>query len=473
MLANEAAVAFVLSDRDHLVHILRYLDLPARYTVSLCSRFLHSKFREWRPKVFPFHYALLLSPPPHISYHQEVEHGERNKDDLICIVRNRLASSPCDPFSPFDMARSDAEREAEASATECLNTLDEGVESQAAWADPFAAYPHHLDFILRMKKVNSSRPRDYIDDELMKCTADSWKYYGELAERSISRADYKRLHLCLRPGDYYAHVRFDTNFELFSRLGYEQNAHKNDEENSDDGTTAPLLSAVAAYWSEFGPVYSQTHVMTIAVPNAMDYDDPNYCLGPEGLVHMASGGVKRVAELEIGDEVATLVEREEGGIGMGEWRSGAFGSTTVVAMTRDTCRARSMMNLNGLFLTPGHPVLMQRGVEGMESGDGLWCRAADVSFASCVTQSCSVYNFVLASSSSLIVNDIAVSTLGQFCRGVDDVNNTVENTCLLDGNSVESSTLPSFFGSERVVDYLRSLPTWPRVTLLQSSNDFA
>lgn len=56
-----------------------------------------------------------------------------------------------------------------------------------------------------------------------------------------------------------------------------------------------------------------------------------------------------------------------------------------------------------------------------------------------------VYNFAVENRSSLFVNEIEVCSLGQFCDGIDDEN--------------------SFFGSERVINFLSSQKSFPTIQL--------
>lgn len=56
-----------------------------------------------------------------------------------------------------------------------------------------------------------------------------------------------------------------------------------------------------------------------------------------------------------------------------------------------------------------------------------------------------VYNFAVSNRSSLFVNNYEVCTLGQFCEGIDDEN--------------------SYFGSERVIEYLSTQKSYPNIKL--------
>jgi len=90
------------------------------------------------------------------------------------------------------------------------------------------------------------------------------------------------------------------------------------------------------------------------------------------------------------------------------------------------------------LLTPGHPVLI----------DSVWKRSKDVSLEGLMNVS-EVFNFVVESRSSLFVDGLEVSTLGQFCSGVDQIG--------------------SHYGSELVVDELKMDPNWPDVVAYSRS----
>jgi hypothetical protein len=180
------------------------------------------------------------------------------------------------------------------------------------------------------------------------------------------------------------------------------------------------------------------------------------------------GSSKLVRDVRVGERVVTVLD-------------GNLATTTVFATVKQPLRKRReggregvrMCAIGEAALTPGHPVRMHGEwmraseavenavrIEEVDESSSLEVCKITSSFVENENQtipSCrevfvdisETYNFCLASRSSLLVNGLEVSTLGQFCAGVDDEN--------------------SFFGTEAVVDELRERPDFPAVTLRRSS----
>jgi hypothetical protein len=168
-----------------------------------------------------------------------------------------------------------------------------------------------------------------------------------------------------------------------------------------------------------------------------------YCLAGTGLVAMANGEHVRVDAIQVGDAVRTVlhVNREVRAVGLeSENSNAAIGK--IIAITVDAVHDFMLMSrVQETCLTPGHPVRVRRESDiasakhgsasvGKEEEQFCWRRPCDLveSFPCYVDY---LYNFVLDTRSSIIVDELEVCSLGQFCEGIDDEK--------------------SFFGSERVV----------------------
>lgn len=144
------------------------------------------------------------------------------------------------------------------------------------------------------------------------------------------------------------------------------------------------------------------------------------------------GPDKKVKDLIVGDIVSTTNNEP----------------TAIVSIVKNRCRNgfTKFIRIDDSILTPGHPVKL----------NGKWMRPEEL-LASSLTNNVKevkmkvdeVYNFVVEKRSSLYLNKIEVSTLGQFCEGIDEEN--------------------SYFGSERVIDYLKSQKSYPHITLYSNS----
>jgi hypothetical protein len=191
-----------------------------------------------------------------------------------------------------------------------------------------------------------------------------------------------------------------------------------------------------------------------------------YCLTAAGVVTMADDTCKSVAEIQIGDRVRTILkmgEEEKDRMSFAstveeEVMSRRFASTdapppfapsaVVVAVTLDEVHeVMPMARVHDTWLTAGHPVRVRRsefiaggGGESSCNGEMLncalsWHRPSDLVEPVPLFVDY-LYNFVLDTRSSVLVNGLEVSTLGQFCEGIDNED--------------------SFFGSERVVETVLS-----------------
>ena len=93
----------------------------------------------------------------------------------------------------------------------------------------------------------------------------------------------------------------------------------------------------------------------------------------------------------------------------------------------------SCVKFGTLVITARHPVQVE----------GKWMRPADLPDGKLVPFVGELMNFVTEPRAALVIDNVAVSTLGYFCAGLDD-----EQT---------------FYGSEKVVDELRKDPAWPSI----------
>jgi len=180
------------------------------------------------------------------------------------------------------------------------------------------------------------------------------------------------------------------------------------------------IAAKLTFYHPFGQIDSCIFRFDVRKPDHFDESDPNYCLSGRGLVLMANGSYKCVNQLSVGDLVKTM--NNAGNL--------VTGVVEIVSINTLRPHYSGLVKLeNDLIVTAGHPIFTSSG----------WIRASQCPHSSrgVFPEVSAVYNFVLDSRSSLFVNGTQVSTLGQFCIGIDDEN--------------------SYFGSERVVQYLKSI----------------
>jgi len=180
------------------------------------------------------------------------------------------------------------------------------------------------------------------------------------------------------------------------------------------------------YTNLFGEYFSSP--LRIWIPNSFfpPADDPRYCLHGDGLIEMYGGTEKPVRDVSVGDEVLTI-------------REGKKIVSKVCAKVRNLKLdgKNEMVRIGKALLTPGHPV---------KFGMDVWKRAKDFPERVFISMDINeVFNFVIESRSSIFVDGLEVSTLGQFCYGIDEQG--------------------SFFGSELVVEELMKYDTWPDVTV--------
>lgn len=120
-------------------------------------------------------------------------------------------------------------------------------------------------------------------------------------------------------------------------------------------------------------------------------------------------------------------------------------TSTIICVVKNCSRNgfNKFIQIGEAILTPNHPVKLNQKWIRPEELVNMPSMADNVKKLNMNINE--VYNFIVDKRSSIYLNDTEVSTLGQFCEGIDD-----ENT---------------YFGSERVVDYLKSLQLYPNITL--------
>jgi hypothetical protein len=272
--------------------------------------------------------------------------------------------------------------------------------------------------------------------------------------------------------------------------------------------------------SDFGPVLSKSLAFKLDLSSCNYYDV--YCFHPESLIRLHGDAsrfdCKKASELRVGDRVFSLVDPTHGSaIEAITVQSLSLPPTTTTTTTTTTTsdfatgashgpyRAIEMCRVGEAWVTMGHPLQchvnrkserrdaskvyssetaenddFHRVVEDDEPAT-LWQRAGD-----ClpVVSRCDVpalYNFVTSTRHALVIGTCGTeaSSLGQFCRGVDRAKTTIlyegangldcaSHECNVNGGvkvARQSNDYDSFFGSEKVVDYLKRFPSWPNVTL--------
>lgn len=158
---------------------------------------------------------------------------------------------------------------------------------------------------------------------------------------------------------------------------------------------------------------------------AMGYADgyESYCHHGDNLVSMWNGESKMAKHMQVGDIVKSL--------------NGISVEPAViegVAINRIQSQSVTLVQLDAAtMVTMGHPIF--------DSHKG-WIRP-EKKYPLASVSAGAVYNFIVSNRGSILVNGHISSTLGQFCKNIDD-----ENT---------------FFGSERVVNRLKLSSKWPVV----------
>jgi len=142
------------------------------------------------------------------------------------------------------------------------------------------------------------------------------------------------------------------------------------------------------------------------------YDAYGSCFNGEGLVAMADGSLKAVKDLIKGDIVA--------------------GNCQVVCLTKTKIPSGviNMVDLNGLLITPWHPVKFA----------GKWTFPIDIA-APKATNIDYVYNLVLNQGPSAIINGVECITLGHGIKGDEVASHT-------------------YFGTTKVIQDLSRQPGW-------------
>jgi len=149
------------------------------------------------------------------------------------------------------------------------------------------------------------------------------------------------------------------------------------------------------------------------------WDDVNVCFAGDGIVVLCSGDVCRVDQLRPGHRV---------------WSPTLKKPATILATTRQQVINRRMVCVQGLWLTSGHPLLI----------NGDWRQPK--SFGIPEIKSMEVHNILLDRGGTVCVNGLTVLTLG---------------------NDREAGRLPPhpLWGTQRVVRYLERYTSWPEVEL--------
>ena len=152
------------------------------------------------------------------------------------------------------------------------------------------------------------------------------------------------------------------------------------------------------------------------------------CFAGTGLVSMADGSTKRVDEIVKGDVVRT-----------------ADGETATIECVVQFTNVRTLTINNGLKVTPWHPVFI----------NNVWMFPADLAFHDAVLEhNDMVTTFILAEgdrSKLPIIDGIAVCTLGHNIKGP-----VIEH---------------AFYGTDKIVNDLKSFPSWSTGTVCLSSNN--
>jgi hypothetical protein len=102
----------------------------------------------------------------------------------------------------------------------------------------------------------------------------------------------------------------------------------------------------------------------------------------------------------------------------------------------------AMWSVNGLLLTGKHPVKKDLAA--------AWVLPANIAEVEWLSRPMPVYNFVVSEGGTMLVNDLIVLTLGEDFEGSD---------------GLWSPWAQDFFGTSKVVDALRLLPSWPNCNL--------
>lgn len=152
------------------------------------------------------------------------------------------------------------------------------------------------------------------------------------------------------------------------------------------------------------------------------------CFDGQSLLRMFDGTWKPMSQLLPGDCVATS--------------SNSSATVTCVVKYKMMLPVTQLVELNGMRITPYHPIRLQDGAQ--------WVFPCDIKAPVAVFGCDYVYNLVLQSGHTIVVNGIECVTLGH-------------------GFESDSIVQHAYFGTQRVIDDLKAMPGWSQgyVTLEQ------
>jgi hypothetical protein len=211
-----------------------------------------------------------------------------------------------------------------------------------------------------------------------------------------------------------------------------------------------IVNVSIYYYSFFGYQYKSNDEKKITLCQRPRYV---YCLHGSNYVSLYDGERKLVQDITIGDKVLSISKLNN-----------ISEPTNIISIVKNDIRNSNNSNdddnsiqlavldspilsssLNPsneidsfsspLLITPLHPMKI----------NNHWCVPMNLTKKFIRNDSNYVYNFIVENRSSIFVNGYEVCTLGQYCEGIDKED--------------------SYFGSERVVDYLQSQNSWPKINL--------
>jgi hypothetical protein len=160
------------------------------------------------------------------------------------------------------------------------------------------------------------------------------------------------------------------------------------------------------------------------------------CFTGESLVSLADGGQKQAKDVKIRDRLLSL---------NGE-------SVSVIATTLQKKQLHQLMKIRELIISNRHRVQY----------DGKWITAEEFPEGEKVFLETELYNFVTDKRLPIIVNGIAVTTIGMFCEG----------------GTHDLSKYPTqrLWCTEKIIELLKKQPTWPNIVwdydlLINTKND--
>jgi hypothetical protein len=158
----------------------------------------------------------------------------------------------------------------------------------------------------------------------------------------------------------------------------------------------------------FSSILTPTDI-TVLPPVRIDKKIRNYYrdLIGGGVITMGDGSKRLVRMINVGDEVMTLDENNQ----QTKTRGQCVRVDRVHALTE-------CARIGSTWLPAGHPVRQD------SFGKRVWRRPSSLA-TTCFIIIESLYNFVVESRSSIFVNNLEISTLGQLCPGLDDVSDEI------------------------------------------------